>query len=159
MSGYLGKPEETENATDEDGWFHSGDLACRDPETGYFYYQSRMDDALRIRGFLVAPRDIESVLDEHPAVALSQVVGAPHPRHGQVAVAFVKRTTADSELDEQGIRQYLEAHVADYKVPEGVIFVERFPRSEGPHGEKIRKADLRDRVSEEYGTIGDPCGG
>lgn len=147
MNEYHNKPHQTDDSVDEDGWFHTGDLGVRD-EQGYFYYQSRLDDALRVRGFLVTPRDIETVIDEHPAVDLSQVVGAPHPRHGQVPVAFVKR--ADAQLDEAELRTFLEDHVADYKVPEDVEFVEQFPRSEGPHGEKIQKTQLRDRVSDRY---------
>ncbi|MFC5973551.1 class I adenylate-forming enzyme family protein [Halomarina salina] len=148
MEGYLGKPEKTEAAFDDEGWFHTGDLAVRDPESGNLYYQSRMDDALRIRGFLVAPRDIETVLDEHPGVELSQVVGVPHPRHGQVAVAFVKR--ADDGLTTEALYEYLDDRVADYKEPEDVEFVDAFPRSEGPHGEKIQKTELRDRIAGRY---------
>lgn len=148
MNGYLGKPETTDEAVDDDGWFHTGDLAVRDPENGYLYYQSRMDDALRIRGFLVAPRDIETVIDEHPGVALSQVVGAPHPRHGQVAIAFVERD--DDTLTAADLYEYLDDRVADYKEPEDVEFVDQFPRSAGPHGEKIQKTELRDRVADRY---------
>lgn len=148
MEGYLDKPDETDEVFEDDGWFHTGDLAVRDPETDYLYYQSRMDDALRIRGFLVAPRDIEKVLDEHPGVEHSQVVGAPHPRHGQVAVAFVE--PAERSLSETTLYEYLDERVADYKVPEDIEFVESFPRSEGPHGEKVQKTELRERAKGRY---------
>lgn len=148
MNGYLGKPEKTEEVIDEEGWFHTGDLALRDPETGSLFYQSRMDDALRIRGFLVAPRDIETVLNDHPGVELSQVVGVSHPRHGQVAIAFVKRS--NGSLTASALYEYLDDHVADYKEPEDIEFIDEFPRSSGPHGEKIQKTDLRDRVSGRY---------
>ena len=147
MNEYHDKPEKTAEAVDGDGWFHTGDLGVRD-ERGYFYYQSRLDDALRVRGFLVTPRDIETVIDEHPGVELSQVVGAPHPRHGQVPVAFVKRATPD--LDAAELRTFLEGRMADYKIPEDIEFVGEFPRSEGPHGEKIQKTELRDRVAGRY---------
>ena len=148
MNEYLGKPDKTNEAIDDDGWFHTGDLGVRDAENGYLYYQSRMDDALRIRGFLVAPRDIETVIDEHEGVSLSQVVGAPHPKHGQVAVAFIQRD--DETLTAEEIYAFLDDRVADYKEPEAIEFVDEFPRSAGPHGEKIQKTELRDRVAERY---------
>ncbi|MCD2203377.1 class I adenylate-forming enzyme family protein [Halobacterium sp. KA-6] len=148
MNEYLGKPDKTNEAIDNDGWFHTGDLGVRDPENGHLYYQSRMDDALRIRGFLVAPRDIETVINEHEGVSLSQVVGAPHPRHGQVAVAFVQRS--DETLTADEIYEFLDDYVADYKEPEAIEFVDEFPRSAGPHGEKIQKVELRDRVADRY---------
>lgn len=147
MNGYLGRPEATDRVFDDDGWLYTGDLVTRD-EDDYLYYQSRLDDALRVRGFLVAPRDIETVVDDHPGMELSQVVGAPHPRHGQVPVAFVKR--ADSDLTAEALRSALEGRIADYKVPGAVHFVESFPRSEGPHGAKIRREKLRDRIANRY---------
>lgn len=147
MNKYHQKPRKTAEAIDEDGWFHTGDLGVCD-EQGYFYYQSRLDDALRVRGFLVTPRDIETVIDEHPEVERSQVVGISHPRHGQVPIAFVRRTTPT--LDKTALRDYLNNHVADYKVPEDFEFVNSFPRSEGPHGRKIQKSQLRDRIADRY---------
>lgn len=145
IGGYLGRPEATKAAF-EDGWLHTGDLARRDDE-GRFYFESRIDDALRVRGFLVSPPEIEAVIDGMDGVERSQVVGADHPRHGQVPVAFLK---AEDSLDADDVRGYLEARVADYKVPAAVRFVESFPRSEGPHGEKIRKSALRERVADGF---------
>ncbi|MFC7157062.1 class I adenylate-forming enzyme family protein [Halomarina halobia] len=144
ISGYHEKPEKTAEDI-VDGWLRTGDLVTYD-EKGYFYYQSRLDDALRVRGFLVTPRDIESAIDAHPDVALSQVVGVPHPRHGQVPVAFVR--AAAETLDEAALVDYLDGRVADYKIPAAIRFVDEFPRSEGPHGEKIRKNELRDQVAD-----------
>lgn len=147
MTEYHNKPRKTAEAFDEEGWLHTGDLGHRDKQ-GYFYYDSRLDDALRVRGFLVTPRDIETVIDDHPGVELSQVVGAPHPRHGQVPVAFVKR--ADPGLNGDDLKAFLKNYVADYKVPEDVEFVDEFPRTDGPHGPKIQKSDLRDRAADSY---------
>ncbi|MEF8907488.1 MAG: AMP-binding protein [Haloarculaceae archaeon] len=151
MNGYHDKPEQTAEAVDEEGWLHTGDLGVRD-EAGYFYYRSRLDDALRVRGFLVTPRDIEAALNGQPGVDQAQVVGAPHPRHGQVPVAFVIRGDdgEGSNLDAATLRESLAAEVADYKVPEDVEFVDEFPRTEGPHGAKVRKGELRERVADRY---------
>ena len=145
MREYLGRPDATAK-TLVDGWLHTGDLCSRD-ESGYFYFHARVDDALRVRGFLVSPREIEEVIDAHPAVEKSQVVGAPHPRHGEVPIAFV---IATGTLSEAEIATYLGDRVADYKLPAEVRFLNEFPRTEGPHGQKIQKNVLRERVTELY---------
>lgn len=146
MQGYLGKPEATAEVIDDEGWFYTGDLCERD-EVGNIYYHSRIGDALRVRGFLVSPQEIEATIDEHPDVIESQVVGAPHPRHGQVPIAFVR---AAGSVNEDDVIAYLEEQVADYKVPEEVLVVKEFPQTEGPHGKKIQKNVLRERVQDRY---------
>jgi fatty-acyl-CoA synthase len=144
MDGYLGKPEATAEAV-ENGWLHTGDLVSRDGDL--LEYHSRLDDALRVRGFLVTPREIEVAVDDVPGVAQSKVVGAPHDRHGEVPVAFVRRSNPG--LDAEGLLTDLA--VADYKLPEAVVFVESFPRAEGPHGEKVQKHELRERARDLIG--------
>ena len=144
MSGYLGRPDATADAM-TDGWFYTGDLG-RQVGDDEFVYESRLDDALRTRGFLVLPEQIESVIDDYPGVVQSQVVGVPHHRHGEVPVAFV--TLDDPNVIETDIRAHLEEHIADYKVPEAIQVVDAFPRSNGPHGEKVKKAELRERADD-----------
>lgn len=144
MNEYLEKPDATAGAF-LDGWLRTGDLCVRDPD-GYLYYRGRLDDAMRVRGFLVAPSEIEAVINARSDIAIAQVVGAPHPRHGEVPVAFV--TPRDDGLTEAQLRTQLEREIADYKVPERVVFVDSFPRTEGPHGRKIQKHVLRDRASD-----------
>lgn len=146
IEAYLGKPDETAAAFDADGWFATGDLAEADGE-GNFYYRARMDDALRVSGFLVAPPEIEAAIQTHPDVESAAVVGVGHDRHGEVPVAFV---VAD-DVDEADVRAFLAGRLADYKVPAAVYPVEAFPRTEGPHGRKIRKGELRRRAAERFG--------
>jgi len=149
--GYLGKPAATAAAFDEEGWFYTGDLAETDAD-GYVYYRSRLDDALRVRGFLVAPREIGAAVEDHPDVRSCEVVGAPHPRHGEVPVAFVVSVESDGdEPTSDGLEAFLESRVADYKVPEAFEFVDGFPTTEGPNGEKVRKTALRERVRDQFG--------
>ncbi|SDK91321.1 class I adenylate-forming enzyme family protein [Natronorubrum texcoconense] len=148
--GYLGNPEATAEAFDESGWFYTGDLCTMDDD-GYVYYRSRLDDALRTRGFLVAPREIAATVEEHPAVRSCEVVGAPHPRHGEVPVAFV--VAADDRgfnVSAADLESFLDDRVADYKVPAAFEFVDEFPTTEGPNGEKVQKTLLRDRVQDRF---------
>ncbi len=145
--GYLGKPDATAAAFDDSGWFYTGDLAEMDDD-GYVYYRSRLDDALRVRGFLVAPREIQSAVEDHPHVRSCEVVGAPHPRHGEVAVAFV--VPESDGLTAGELEATLDSRVADYKVPEAFEFVDEFPTTEGPNGEKVQKTVLRERVADRF---------
>lgn len=145
VDGYHGKPAETAAAFD-DGWFHTGDLAEGDEE-GNVYYHARMDDALRVRGFLVAPGGIEGAVVAHPGVEAAEVVGVPHRRHGEVPVAFVLAT---DDLDAADVRAFLDGRLADYKVPAAVYPVAEFPRTAGPHGEKVQKRELRKRARERF---------
>ena len=142
FSGYLGKPDETDAVFDDAGWLYTGDLCTIDAE-GYHEFHARLDDALRTRGFLVAPAEIEQAIDSLEGVSRSQVVGAPHDRHGEVPVAFL---TGDGHLDAAEIEAALEERLADYKVPAAVEFVDAFPTTEGPNGVKIQKTVLRDRA-------------
>ncbi|MFP4625000.1 MAG: class I adenylate-forming enzyme family protein [Natronomonas sp.] len=148
MEGYLGKPEATAETLDEDGWLLTGDLCSIAGE--YVEFHARIDDALRVRGFLVSPRDIETAIDSIPGVAQSQVVGTPHDRHGTVPVAFVRldeSTTGGSTPVEATLEAELKGTVADYKRPEHIEIVDSFPRTEGPHGAKVQKHELEERAA------------
>ncbi len=71
-----------------DGWYLTGDLACRD-EDGYYWFVGRADDVIKTSGHLIGPFEVESVLMEHPAVAEAGVIGTPDPVAGEVVKAFV----------------------------------------------------------------------
>jgi fatty-acyl-CoA synthase len=140
---YLDDPEATAAAVD-DGWFHTGDLCTVDAD-GCHEFHARLDDAIRTRGFLVAPAEIERAIDAGAGVARSQVVGVPHDRHGEVPVAFVERA---DPIEAGDVEAGLADRLADYKVPAATEFVDGFPTTEGPNGVKVRKADLRDRAAD-----------
>ena len=129
------------------GWFATGDLGSADDEGG-FVYLARMGDALRLRGFLTDPAEIEQHLTSHPAVESAQVVGAPGSG-GEVAVAFVVTL---QEIEERDLIEYCRRHLANYKVPARVIALDEFPTVEGPNGVKIRKAELRSRAGAIIGS-------
>lgn len=142
MLGYHERPGATAEAVDDAGWLHTGDLAERDAE-GYLYFRARLDDALRVRGFLLTPRDVERAVEAFDGVERAQVVGVPHERHGEVPVAFVAPADA---TDETTLLAFLEGRLADYKLPDAVYFLDEFPTTEGPNGVKVRKSALRERA-------------
>ncbi len=145
MMGYYGNAEATQAAFTGDGFFKSGDLGytVRD---GEFVYLSRIGDVLRLAGFLVNPLEIEAVLDAHPSVAVSQVVGIDGPR-GQLPVAFVLPKNGVA-VDEAALIAHCKKQIANYKVPHHVLPIDVFPFTPSANGNKIQKAKLREMAAE-----------
>jgi long-chain acyl-CoA synthetase len=141
MLGYWNRPQETARAL-RDGWFRTGDIAYVD-DAGYFHLVDRSKDMINSAGLKIWPREVEEVLYRHPAVAECAVVGAPDPAKGEVvkAVVCVRRGT---RLDPEELVTFCRQHMAAYKVPRVVQFVDELPKS--PTG-KILKRVLRERAT------------
>ena len=137
-SGYFGNPEASAAAFDADGYFHTGDLARRDAE-GFFYIVDRKKDMFISGGENVYPVEIEKVLYEHPAVAQCAVIAEPDPQWGEVGRAVVV-LRAGAGATEADLLQHCRAHLARYKVPKSVAFLDAMPLS--PAG-KILKRELK----------------
>jgi fatty-acyl-CoA synthase len=142
-SGYLGNSDATARAFTADGWFRSGDLGTTlDART--FLFATRMGDSLRLRGYLVDPREIEEFLERHPSVAKAQVVGADGP-DGQVPVAFVQSCEGATIVGAE-LSSFARERIAAYKVPHAFVAVDAFPTTPSANGEKVRKTELRKRA-------------
>lgn len=143
-TGYWDKPEETAEAF-RGGWFHSGDLAVRDAE-GYFTVVDRVKDVINSGGVLVASRQVEDVLYEHPQVAEVAVIGLPDERWIEAVTAVVvRRADGAGGGDEVGERELIEAaraRLAPFKAPKRVMFVDALPRNASG---KVLKRELRAR--------------
>lgn len=141
FSGYFNNPEASRAAFDKQGWFHTGDIVSHD-EDWYFYVIDRKKDMFISGGENIFPVEIEAVLYKHPAVHMCAVVGLPDPKWGEVGTACVVlnpgATASEAELIE-----HLRAHLARYKVPKEVVFVEALPLSGMG---KILKRELRDEL-------------
>lgn len=137
--GYWKNLSATAAALDDDGFFHTGDLARRD-EDGFFTIAGRRKDMLISGGVNVYPAEIEGELLLHPAVQDAAVVGVPDPTWGEVGVAFVVTrpgvTPAKAEL-----LAFAESRLARYKLPKEIVFVDALPRT--AYG-KVVKGELRD---------------
>ena len=88
FSGYLDRPDATADAIDDDGWFHTGDLASRDVD-GYLSITGRRSESIRSGGEWVAPVEVETAVRTHPSVADVAVVGLPDPSWGEVVCAAI----------------------------------------------------------------------
>ena len=141
MPGYYGNPDATAEALTADGYFRSGDLGYTVDERT-FVFQSRMGDAIRLGGFLVNPLEIESIIDRHPAVLASQVVGVEGDK-GLMPVAFVIPRPGATLLAED-ILAHCSRQMARYKVPAHVFEVNDFPVTPSANGNKVQKAKLRE---------------
>jgi long-chain acyl-CoA synthetase len=138
MLGYWNKPEETARAL-RGGILHTGDLGCLDAE-GNLFIKDRRNDLILRGGANVYPAEVERVLHEDPRIAACAVVGRPDERLGERVVAFVQLARGVDATAEE-IRDHCAEHLARYKVPEEIRFVDAFDRT--PMG-KIRKTALRD---------------
>jgi HIP---CoA ligase len=139
MLGYLDDPEATAAAIDADGWLHTGDIGAVD-ERGNLRITDRLKDMYICGGFNVYPAEVEQVLARMNGVAETAVIGVPDARLGEVGQAFVV-TRPGSELDEESVITYTREHLANFKAPRSVRFVEALPRNAGG---KVVKPQLRE---------------
>lgn len=141
MLGYFRDAAATAAAIDPDGWFRTGDLGRFDDD-GYLKITGRAKEMFIVGGSNAYPAEIERVLQAHDAVKQAIVVGAPHPRLGEVCYAFVQPEDGTTP-DASEIIQWCKARLADYKVPRTIVFVEDFPRTTTG---KIQRFVLADKV-------------
>lgn len=129
MTGYWNDPENTEK-TFLNEWLRTGDLGRMD-EDGYYYFNGRIKEVIIKGGSNVAPGEVEEVLDDHPDVIISGVVGTPDPRYGELIHAFVElKPGLDKPPTEEELSSYASKRLAAYKVPDRWTFVEELPRNE-----------------------------
>ncbi|MGO9925532.1 MAG: 3-((3aS,4S,7aS)-7a-methyl-1,5-dioxo-octahydro-1H-inden-4-yl)propanoate--CoA ligase FadD3 [Mycobacterium sp.] len=139
MLGYLDDPEATAAAIDADGWLHTGDIGAVD-EAGNLRITDRLKDMYICGGFNVYPAEVEQVLARLEGVADAAVIGVPDERLGEVGRAFVVARPG-SNLDEQSVIAYTREHLANFKAPRSVRFVDALPRNPGG---KVVKPQLRE---------------
>ncbi len=137
-SGYYNNPEASAAVKDAEGWFHTGDIVRYD-ENWYFYVMDRKKDMFISGGENVYPVEIEQVLYRHPAVHMCAVVGLPDPRWGEVGKACVVLKPGQIATEEE-LLAFMQNHLARYKVPRSVTFLDALPLSSMG---KILKRELR----------------
>src|SRR5690554_178368 len=110
-----------------DGWLYTGDLAVRDAE-GYYTIVGRLKDMIISGGENVYPAEVESVMYRHSAIKEAALIGVPDDLWGEVGRAIVVREPG-KPLDEAGLIAFLREHLAHYKVPRSVVFVDALPKT------------------------------
>src|SRR4030042_3524106 len=125
MKGYYKMPEESAKLIDQNGWFHTGDLAIIDVN-GYIKITGRLKDVFMPGGLNVSPEEVENILYTHPKIKQATIVGVPDPVMGEVGMAFVELKEDEKETEE-GIIQFCKGRMANFKVPKYVRFVTEFP--------------------------------
>ncbi|MEH6605554.1 MAG: AMP-binding protein [Pseudomonadales bacterium] len=127
MQGYYGNEQATRDAIDPDGWMHTGDVAFIDDD-GCVFIVDRIKDMIVTAGFNVYPAEIERVVAGHPDVALVAVGSIPDENKGELAKAYiVPKNGSTPHADD--IITYCREHLAAYKVPRAVQFVDDLPKT------------------------------
>jgi long-chain acyl-CoA synthetase len=125
--GYWDDADATAGALTDDGWLRTGDIAVADDD-GFLFLVDRAKDLIIVSGFNVYPAEVEEVIAAHPAVAQVAVIGVPHPHSGEAVKAYV--VVADgASVEEDELIRHCEAHLARYKCPQKVMFVDEIPQS------------------------------
>jgi long-chain acyl-CoA synthetase len=127
FSGYWRDPDATAAALTPDGWLRTGDIGVVDDD-GFVYLVDRAKDLIIVSGFNVFPAEVEDVLLTHPSVAEAAVVGVPHPHTGEAVKAYVVVEPGTS-VDEHDVMSFCADHLARYKCPSKVMFVDELPHN------------------------------
>jgi fatty-acyl-CoA synthase/long-chain acyl-CoA synthetase len=142
MKEYWNKPEETAEAF-AGGWFHSGDLV-REDEDGYLYVVDRVKDMIISGGENIYCAEVENALAAHPGIAEVALIGVPDPRWGETPLAVVVARDPAAAPTEAEIEAFAREHLAAYKRPRHVRWVDALPRNPGG---KVVKKILRERFA------------
>jgi len=128
MVGYFKDPDRTQQ-TKRNGWIHTGDLGFRD-EDGYFFFVGRKKEVIRRRGELISSQEIETLLNSHPSIEESAVIGVPSGLgSGEEEIKAYVRLASTGIVAPQEIISWLSGKIADFKIPRFIEFREEFPRS------------------------------
>lgn len=140
MKGYYKNQEATEEAIDENGFLHSGDLGMKDEE-GFYQITGRIKDMIIRGGENIYPREVEEFLYNFSGVKDVQVVGIPSPKYGEQVCAFIIKQE-ESNLEESDVIDFCKGRIARYKVPKYVFFVDDFPMTGSGKIQKFRLREL-----------------
>ena len=140
---YYKDPQATASAFDAEGWLHTGDLAYRDKD-GYFFIVGRSKELIIKGGMNIAPRQIDEVLESHPAILEAAAVGVRDRYLGEDVVAFAVLRDGMT-CDEPALLGFCEKHLGHFKTPTRIHFVDDLPK--GPSG-KVQRLKLQEHAAQ-----------
>ncbi|KAL7269829.1 hypothetical protein RUND412_007488 [Rhizina undulata] len=150
VRGYFNNPEANRQSHDSDGFFHTGDIAICEGKSKKWYIVDRKKELIKVRGFQVAPPELEAVLLSHPQIVDAAVIGITLNKDGlELPRAYVVRRPGkeSADLNETAVKEYVAGRVATYKRLEGgVQFLPSIPKNASG---KILKRVLREMAKEE----------
>ena len=149
FQGYFTNPEANARDFDNEGFFHTGDIAYCDGKSKNWYIVDRKKELIKVRGFQVAPAELEAVLLKHESIADAAAIGIPDTGAGELPRAYVVRKEGHDDLTEEAVKKYVSRTLANYKRLEGgVAFVDAIPKT--PSGKKLKRT-LKEWASKERG--------
>ncbi|MGZ9817238.1 AMP-binding protein [Peribacillus simplex] len=126
FKGYLNRPDATAE-TLRDGWVHTGDIGSVD-EDGYLFFHGRIKEMIKSSGYSVFPEDVEALLNEHPGILQSAVIGVPDEKRGESIKAFiVLNPDYVGRISEEEMVIWAKEKMAVYKSPKYVEFLQQLP--------------------------------
>ncbi|KAK4037209.1 hypothetical protein OUZ56_029248 [Daphnia magna] len=145
MKGYYNEPEATKEMISEDGWLRTGDVAYYDEE-GNFYIVDRLKELIKVKGFQVAPAELEDILGTHPAIAEAAVIGIPDEHAGELPRAYVVKKAGMESVSDAEIRSFVDTKVSSHKqIKGGVQFCDALPKN---NMGKVLRRELRAQFSQ-----------
>ncbi|EXJ75357.1 uncharacterized protein A1O5_02053 [Cladophialophora psammophila CBS 110553] len=153
VPGYYNNPSANAQSFDSERFYHTGDIGYCDGTTKLWYIVDRKKELIKVRGFQVAPPEIEEILLDHPDIVDCAVIGVQHlvengePLEAPRAYVMRREGCTEKDLDEKAVKDYIKPKLARYKwLDGGVRFVDLIPRSANG---KILKNVLRDEATKE----------
>lgn len=150
VSGYFENPKANAESFDKEGYFKTGDIAYCEEATRKWYIIDRKKELIKVRGFQVAPPELEAVLLSHPQIIDAAVIGVPHPGgDGEAPRAYIVRRPGPEgeKLTEEEVKTYLGSKLSKYKaLTGGVKFVNAIAKNASG---KILKKVLREESKKE----------
>ncbi|KAB1504121.1 AMP-binding protein [Corynebacterium sp. 320] len=147
MKGYWDMPVKTEEAIDDDGWMHSGDLGLMDDE-GYVQITGRIKDMVIRGGENLYPREIEEFYYSHPDISDVQIIGVPDEKYGEELMAWIIMNDGAEPLTAEDLKKFADGNLARHKIPRYVHVVDSYPMTLSG---KVRKVEMREMAIEILG--------
>lgn len=153
INGYHNAPDVNAASYDSDGYYHTGDTALCDSKTKKWYIVDRKKELIKVRGFQVAPAELEGILTSHPQIVDAGVIGVVREKNGsELPRAYVVRRPGEEgrKLGEEEVNKWMKGKLASYKrLDGGVVFIDAIPKNASG---KILKRVLRDMAAVELGA-------
>lgn len=146
MKGYYKNQKATDEMITKDRWLRTGDIGHYDDD-GNFYIVDRLKELIKVKGFQVAPAELEEILTTHPAIKEAAVIGVPDERSGELPRAYVVKKPGMESLSDADIHAFVDAKVSAHKrIKGGIEFCAAIPRN---NMGKILRRELRVQYANE----------